>query len=235
MITRIENQVFGNFNDSDKIVCYEDLEFIRCRFNGGGFGYRRASDYSQRSCAKNIRIVDCCVRGFGIGPAVLDGVFIQNVNCDLVTVWGALFKHVTIKGRCDKLMIHGIPTSQIISDHVAKCDYWNLCDSFYAGVDWALDIREAEFFDFCIRTRGVPGHLIVRDAETQALVKAEKVREGRWRTVGIESLTGFMFKLLESEGGEDLVIVAPKRNKADFAEVMRDIRLLREAGIAEPD
>jgi hypothetical protein len=43
------------------------------------------------------------------------------------------------------------------------------------------------------------------------------------------------FKLWENEGGEDLIIVAPKGKRSDFLEVMADIRRLREAGIAEPD
>lgn len=236
MMQRLEKQEFLNRCDPDAILAFSDQEFVKCKFLGGGFGYRHSPDFRRRTSARNIRIVDCESRKFGVGPALLEDIYIENFRCDLVTVWGALFKHVTIKGRCNSLMIHGI-TGQGDIDVGGKevLNYRALCDEFYQTVDWALDIREAEFEDFWIRTRGVPTHLVLRDPETQAVVCRDKSIDGKWRDLGLSGLTQIMFKEFIRDALPSFILVAPKRHKQDFKDVLEDIRRLREAGIAEPD
>lgn len=233
MMQRFEKQEFYNRYDPDEILSFIDFEFIKCKFLGGGFGYRHSSDYSQRTSAKNIRIIDCESQKFGVGPALLEDIHIENFRGDLVTVWGALLKHVTIKGRCDKLMIHGAAHTGMFHGDLAR--YWDICSVYYAGVDWALDISEAEFNDFCIRTGGIPAHLVRRDPETQIVVKRDKAIEGKWRELGLSAITQIFFKDLIEEAPPAAVLVAPKRHKKDFKDVLEDIRRLREAGIAEPE
>jgi hypothetical protein len=143
---------------------------------------------------------------------------------------------VTLKGRCDKLMIHGITgRGDIDVGGSGVLPYRALCDEFYATVDWALDIREAEFEDFCIRTRGVPAHLVRRDPETQAVIRRDKVLSGKWREMGLSPFTLFTIKEMIEGGQVADILVAAKRDKKHFKPVMDDIRRLREAGIAEPD
>jgi len=103
----------------------------------------------------------------------------------------------------------------------------------YASIDWALDIREAEFEECDLR--GIPGHLVRRDPETQILVTRERVMEGVWRELDLSrtywpaSLEG----LLEDERSDE-VLVAPKL-ATDFEDLLAGLNLLREAGVAEPD
>mgnify|MGYP006909080167 CR=1 FL=1 len=233
MMQRFEKQEFYNRYDPDTILSFHDLEFFKCKFLGGGFGYRYTDDFSRRTSAKNIRVIDCESQKFGIGPALLEDIYVENFRGDLVTVWGALFKHVTIKGRCDKLMIHGAAKPGMLHGDLAR--YWDICNVFYTDVDWALDIREAEFNDFCIRTGGVPANLVRRDPETQVMIKRNKAIEGKWRELGLSGLTQMFFKDLIEEAPPAAVLVAPKRHKKDFKDVLEDIRRLRDVGIAEPE
>lgn len=236
MMQRFEKLEFHNRLDPDAILSFSQVEFIKCKFLGGGFGYRYTPDFSQRTSARNVRIIGCESRKFGIGPALLEDIFIEDFRCDLVTVWGALFKHVTIKGRCDKLMIHGITgRGDIDVGGRGVLPYRALCDDFYATVDWALDISEAEFDDFCIRTRGVPSHLVRRDPETQAVIRREQALSGKWRELGLCALSEIMFKEFMRDELDSFILVAPKRGKQDFKDVLADIRRLRQAGIAEAD
>lgn len=236
MTQRFEKQEFHNRLDPDAILSFSDLEFFKCKFLGGGFGYRYTPDFSRRTGARNIHIINCESRKFGIGPALLEDIYIENFRCDLVTVWGALFKHVTIKGRCDSLMLHGITgRGEMEPGGKGVLPYRALCDEFYATVDWALDIREAEFEDFWIRTRGVPSHLVRRDPETQAVIRRDKAIGGKWRDIGLCALTQIMFKEFMRDELDSFILVAPKRHKRDFQDVLADIRRLREAGIAEAD
>jgi hypothetical protein len=231
MTQRFEKQDIHGYHDPDRIVTVADMEFAKCKITGSGFGYRHSPDFSLRSSAKNIRLVGCHVRKCLIGPALLEDIYIENLNSDLTIVWGALFKHVSIKGRCDKLMIHGANDSGMFGRELTQ--YWALCDEFYETVDWALDISEAEFNDFCIRTRGVPTHLVRRDPETQAVIRRDKAIDGKWRNLGVSSLTQIFFKEFLRDELPSFILVAPKRHKQDFKEVIEDIRRLRDAGIAE--
>jgi hypothetical protein len=236
MTQRFEKQEFHGYHDPDRIMTVENLEFVKCKITGSGFGYRHSPDFSQRSSAKNIRLVGCHVSKCVIGPALLEDIHIENVRGDLIIVWGGLFKHVTIKGRFDSLMLHGITgRGDIEPGGKGVLPYRAQCDEFYETVDWALDIREAEFDDFWIRTRGVPSHLVRRDPETQAVIRREKALSGKWRDMGLCALTEIMFKEFMRDELDSFILVAPKRHKRDFQDVLADIRRLREAGIAEPD
>lgn len=234
MMQRFEKQEFYNRHDPDAILAFRDLEFVKCKFIGGGFGYRHSSDFALRTSAFNVRILDCESRKFSVGPALLEEIHIENFRGDLVTVWGALFRHVTIKGRCDKLMIHGITgKGDIDVGGKGVLLYRTLCDDFYASVDWALDIQEAEFSDFCIRTRGVPAHLVRRDPETQAILRREAVIAGKWQELGLSGFSQLIIKEMITGGQAADVLVAPKRDKKLCVHILEDIRKLREAGIAD--
>ena len=236
VVQTIDKLEVSGYHDPDRVMTVADLEFIRCKFSASGFGYRHTSDFSRRSSARNIRIIDCQIRKCLIGPGMLEDIYIENLNSDVTIVWGALFNHVTIKGRCDKLMIHGI-TGQGDIDVGGRgvLPYRALCDDFYKSVDWALDISGAEFQDFSIRTRGVPTHLVRRDPETQAVVKRENAISGKWRDLKLSGLTQIIFKEFIQDGLPSVILVAPKRHKQHFSDVMADIRKLRETGIAELD
>jgi len=104
-------------------------------------------------------------------------------------------------------------------------------EKFWQSVDWALDIREAQFIECDIR--GIPARLIRRDEETQVIVRREKAAEGEWRRLALSDTqwpTALQFML--DSGDPDTVLVASKRDRA-FKRELAGLRLLRDAGIAE--
>lgn len=146
-----------------------------------------------------------------------------------------MLKHVKLKGKFDSWMLHGIADVDMLGSPSKASEYLSRSDKYYASCDWALDISEAEFFDFSIRTREVPVDLLRLDPETQVIVRAPKIRDGSW--IGLVKENGYVdigFKLWVNEGQMgDLVVVAPKRNPLIFQEVMADIKCLRAAGIID--
>jgi hypothetical protein len=232
---RIENKTITSYKGPWWPRTVGNVELIGCTFRGCSIGFRRSKDFSRRTIVRNVHMRNCKISTCLLGPAQLEEITVENVQGDDLFVWGALFKHVRMVGKFDTIVIHGIVTTNWVSERDQLERYWLLCNEYYVDCDWALDIREAQFADFSIRTRGVPAHLVRRDPETQAVVTKQRIIEGKWRSLELGKLVQTHFRLWENEGGEDLIIVAPKAMKSDFIEVMADIRRLREAGIAEPN
>ncbi len=104
---------------------------------------------------------------------------------------------------------------------------------YYETVDWALDISEARFYECDIR--GIPARLIRRDPETQVVVTREKALMGKWKELDLSKTywaTGIQFML--NRGDRDVVLVAPKRDPK-YPDLLDGLKLLRDAGVAEPE
>ena len=124
-----------------------------------------------------------------------------------------------------------VATAMATSNEQASFDEMN--SSFYEMVDWALDISEARFMECDIRR--VPARLIRRDPETQVVVTREKALLGEWRNLDLSrTLWSGWIELFLKDGDADVVLVAPKRHPK-FKEWLGGLKLLRDAGIAEPD
>lgn len=233
--TKISNKSIRSYKGPLLWPCtVGDVEVTGCTLTACSIGFRHSKDFKRRTIVRNVVMKDCRIESKTlIGPAQIENVQLENILGYEVFVLGALYKHVIMKGKFDAIVIHGLPNLETPREDRVR--YWALCDQFYADCDWALDISKAEFASFDIRLRGIPADLVVRDPETQIEVRMEKIVEGRWRSIPLSDIVQAKFRMWENGGGEDLLIVAPKRNKKDFAAVMGDIRLLRDAGIAEPD
>jgi len=106
-------------------------------------------------------------------------------------------------------------------------------ERYYAGVDWALDIRDAQSLGLGIR--GIPVHLIRRDSATQAIVLRKQISELKWKNIDLnDTWWNSTLSSAASKANCDVVLIAPKLDKS-FAAQVEGIRRLREAGIAEPD
>ena len=98
----------------------------------------------------------------------------MKTNGDLQT-WGAVFKHVMFRGKIDLLMISPAIKGGMAPPETQRAfDAAN--DQYYRGVDWALDISQADFVDCDIQR--VPANLVRRDPETQVVVTRERAMRG---------------------------------------------------------
>lgn len=103
---------------------------------------------------------------------------------------------------------------------------------YYRGVDWAIDIRHAEFQECDLR--GIPAALVLRDEETQVVVTRSKVARGEWRGLDLSgTYWPTALALFLERGDSDAVLVAPKRAK-NFAKLLTGLKMLRDAGVVEP-
>ncbi len=166
-------------------------------------------------------------------PAIIEDVLVEHFKTNgLFQTWGAVFKHVTLRGKIGRIMI-----SPFVAPGLATPEQQRLFDEanaeYYANVDWALDISEAEFEECDLRR--VPAHLVRRDPETQVVVKRENAMRGDWRKLDLSKThwdTALEFTL--KDGDPDIVLVAGKRDRK-FRDLVDGLKKLRDAGVAEPD
>jgi len=111
----------------------------------------------------------------------------------------------------------------------------NANKAYYQTVDWALDLREAEF-QGSIDLHCMPGSLIRRDPETQVLIKRSSLKDVDWRSLfwGKSSFDLAIQWFLEDGLYDDVVLIAPKR-AAYLKDDLQAIAMLRSEGIAAYD
>ena len=226
-----EDQLFHRFVDYDSNAEFADIEFRRCDFRGCLVS--KTHQPSVRTTIRGISLIDCTENGCSIGTAIVEDVIVDTLRAPgLFQCFGAVFKHVVLRGKFDRLMFSSAvdllgqnPNLQQAFDE-ANAEY-------YRHVDWALDISQGEFKELDLR--GVPGHLIRRDPETQVRVTRRRALEGAWRELPFEEVvTSGCITLMLQQELPDLVIIAPKRHRK-FKHRLHDLQLLRQAGVAEPD
>jgi hypothetical protein len=216
---------------------FEDLEFRGCTFIGCSLSLTH--DPRSRSIVRRVQLLNCHERGCKLHPALVEEVMIDGLTTRHFHSWGAVFHHVTLKGRIGPIMLSHLVTPA--QPHSTTQHAFTAANAaYYTDVDWALDIREAEFED--VDLRGVPGHLIRRDPETQVLVTRAHVLEGKWHQLRLEKTywaTALEF-FLETNLASG-VLIAPKRIKTSrvspwkYQDLVDGLRLLQDEGVAEPD
>lgn len=231
-MTRVfEDQRFANLFDNDSGAVFSDMEFWRCHFLNCVISNTRVP--SRRSAVRNVRVVDCTVDACSLGPALLEDAEIINLRASrTVRSQGLAFKHVALCGRFGEMLLGPLyRTPPETEEDVKAINQANI--EYYRNVDWALDIRKLDCTDCDIR--GVPAKLILRDPETQAVVRREKAADGRWQKLDRTKVPWFYsIGGMLQDGYDDCVLVAGKRSR-NFKAELEGIRILRSEGIADPD
>ena len=231
-MTRVfEDETFVQFYD-DGGSEFSDLVFRRCKFISSAISI--TMDPRNRSTVRSVRLENCSVQGCALDCAIVEDVVVDGLKTSaLHQSWGAVFKHVILRGKIGRLMFSPL-ISPLQDDPEAQRALDEANARYYEGVDWALDISEADAQELDLR--GVPGSLIRRDPETQVLVTRKAAMTGEWRNLkqvmDCEFRVAIEFML--EDGRQDVVLAAPRRDR-DFKQLMGAIEELRAAGIAEPD
>lgn len=222
---------FECWYDQDSGALFQDMEFQKCRFVSSAVSITRKPEL--RSTVRNMRFIDCAVRGCAVNAAIVEDVLVDGLKTHtMLDTWAAVFKHVTIRGRVGSIKISKyVDVLSATDEEQAAFDRANA--EYYKHVDWALDISEAECLEIDIR--GVPASLVRRDPTTQGVVKRANTVDGRWQKVKLarprwQITIQDMFR----DGDDDTVLVVPKRSR-HYQELLGDLKRLRDAGIAEPD
>jgi hypothetical protein len=230
-MTIVDRQSYIHLFDDNSGRTFENIEFRRCYFEGCGLSITRSP--ARRSSVRNVQLVSCEQRGCLINGAAFEEVVVDGLKTNgLVQTWAAVFRHVVIRGSVGRIMLSdAVATGTATPEEQRAFDEANA--TFYAAVDWALDLREAEF-DEC-DARGVPGRLIRRDPTTQVLVARDAAMKGAWRGIDLSGTywsTALDFFLKSQR--PDIVLVAPKRNR-NFKRLLDGLKMLRDCGTAEPE
>lgn len=221
----------GRTYDNDSGRTFSDLEFRKCRFLSSAISITRKPEL--RSTVRNVQLLHCEQRGCALDAAIVEDVLVDGFKTNgLFQTWGAVFKHVTLRGKIGRVMVSpAVATGKATPTQQRAFDEANA--AYYAAVDWALDISEAEFEEGEIQ--GVPAHLIRRDPATQVVVKREKAMQGTWRQLDLSKTHwATSLEFLLERGDPDVVLVAPKRHRK-YRDFLDGLMALRDAGVAEPD
>ena len=241
----IKDQEYDNVIDRPRIFArrgriIENMELHHCNFYWCVLSLTHKPHL--RTLVRNVRIVDCYEANCDVNTAIIEDCEINGLRTygAPLRLLGTVFKHVVLRGQIGSMAsvdasnwLGGSP--DWLSLKRKKCNAIDASNvEYYKHVDWALDIREAEFRQAYFI--GVPASLIRRDPTTQFIVKREKLLDNKWRQIIPQntSTTIDMDIFLES-GIQDMVFVAPKGAPDLFDKKMRYFEKLRKVGIAEPD
>lgn len=225
----LRGQTFIGLKDIDSGRVLEDLELERCTFEGCGLSTTDLPE--RRTIVRNVVARNCRLAGVSVGPAIFEDVLVDGLAIhDLQLVWGASFRHVTLRGRIGRIAVR--PTLPAEEPPGAARRIADANRAFYETVDWALDISGAEFAEF--EAAGIPARLIRRDPETQVVVTRAAAQRGDWRQLDLTG-TWWAIALEQLAKGEypDEVFVAPRRHRK-LRQLVAGLRRLQDAGIAEP-
>jgi hypothetical protein len=226
-----EKLTIGRTRDRDSGSVFSDFEFRRCEFDDCEISL--GSRPELRSTLRNCQLQRCIVRqNCSINTAVVEDCVVDGLETrGPVFVRGALFKHVVLKGNVGRLILTaplGLgPGFGEVSPFVsANAEY-------YRGVDWALDLTQCEAKE--LQLSGVPGRLIRRDPTTQVLVTRERALAVDWQSLPLGgSPYAVVLNHLTRYGDDARVLIAPHRDRS-FLACIQAQKVLRDAGVAEPD
>ena len=224
-----EKQSFDGYSDFDSGGVFEGYRFTRCEFDAVELSNAQRPDL--RSTLRNCHLERCIVRqNCSINPAIVEDCVVDGLETrGLVFVRGAVFKHVVLKGKVGRFIVHwpwGAGSDPGCPFSAANAEY-------YRGVDWALDLTQCEAKE--LQLSGVPGRLIRRDPTTQILVTRERALAVDWRSLPLGgSPYAASLELLTRCGDDARVLIAPHRDRS-FQACIQAQKVLRDAGVAEPD
>lgn len=240
MSVEFRDQVFQGWSEFDSGRTHSGIVFANCEFRRCVLALHERN-LSLRPRVSNVEFKNCAEGGCQVIAAVVEDAVIDGLKtASLFQTWAAVFKHVTLKGRIDRMMLgpfFSAEESPYFSPGKPPSKFRQALDKansdYYATVDWALDIRDVEFKDF--DCRGIPSRLVRRDPETQIMVTRERVlASGNALTAGGEFWHGWLDLFLQDSFYSDAVLIAPKRSP-QFKELLTGLHQLRRAGVAEPD
>ncbi len=233
-MTAHTGQEFRNLFDKDSAATFADRSFDRCEFTNCVLSQTKRFD--RRSLVRNVRLSGSTATGCSVGPAILEEVVIDGLTVsDLLIVWGAFFRRVTLKGRVGSIKVNPYPDFDEADPELAG-GFDKGRAAFYAGTDWALDISEALFREFDLG--GVPARLIRRDPKTQVIVRRKRAESFPWRkkVAPWNTFWPTVVELALEENDPDFVLVAPKAaRKARLQRLVDGLENLRDIGLADPD
>lgn len=206
----------------------EESTFNQCVVRSVPRSWNRLADIHL----SNAKHWNCALSG-----CLFDEVYIRDLRktgSAPLFVWASAFRRVTLSGVISGLKINradmqsDLDPSEVIWREQALL-------SHYAEVDWALDISRAKFPNGAT-FEALPGDKIIRDPDTQVLVRRGTLAGGEWRSLDFKN-TAIDIALSWFEAGSlfESVVVVPRSASKYRVLDTEVIDMLRREGIADGD
>jgi hypothetical protein len=201
-----------------------EVEIERTEFDNCALAQFEDSTY--RAVVRNSSLRRCKVKNCSIHGVRFEDVLVEDLSISrLMHLEACVFHHVILKGKIGPFM--ATPPSYALPPDVQKA-FRAAGASFYEGVDWAIDISEAQFSDVDIYM--IPGELVRRDPETQFLLRRSSFSDVSRDELPLDAR--IHMDRFEVSPYDSIVAVAPKRSK-NFGEIHEALSSLRNQGLAE--
>jgi hypothetical protein len=219
-----------------KAGVFENMELDQCTFDNASI--RNHTDPVNRPVVRNIVVKDAAHAACTLFGVTVENVMVNNLKTMTgmpLFCWACVFNHVELMGKITTIKINRFQFTTAADPKLrkkAQAQWDAFTKKYYKSVDWALDLRLAQFTGD-ITLEAIPGSLIRRDEETQVLVTRQKLRESNWRELdfGETALDIALEWFWDESLFDDVVLVAEKKRK-DFKEKLKVLRRLRKEGIA---
>lgn len=201
---------------------YSDVQMESCVIEScilAQFGDPQFGLIVRDSSVRDCRIMNCSVQQVRFIDSIIDGL----ATTQPFLLYGCVFDCVSIRGSVGPIMAVGPH-----DDLPKKEEFIVSIVSQYDHVSLALDISEAIFEDADFYY--VPGDLVRRDEETQALL-----RRDIFQSVDPADLPAYAkiwVSRFEVSPFDSIVAIAPKKSPK-FHAYMQDLRWLRSVGLAD--
>lgn len=193
--------------------------FQRCVFRDCNLG----APASQLLSVRGVVLDRCTFHGGHLYPSRIEDSRLEAAHFRHGPVFlrGIDFVRVVFQGRIKGTLV------------IEQCPPAMLARS---GVDdWALDISGAEFTG--LELRGIPARLVRRNPETQAVVRRDRLLDGRWQGLNLGvfriTLRDLIAGIVDGNATDKVLVAATLGPHADKQRAA--LAELRRAGIAETD
>lgn len=175
---------------------------------------------------RNFVVEDCTASECRAHTVLFDEVTVSNlITRRPVELYGCALRHVVLRGKIGGIYVRPPHIGDEPDEARAAVE---AAIALYRDVDWALDIREAILKESDLQY--VPGDLVIRDPETQFLLRRSLLAGADYETLPVN---GKLAALQLDSSPFDSIVMAPPTKKADHAEFLSDMASLRSMGLAE--
>ena len=201
------------------------MSFVNCHFVNCALIQDEDASYP-------IKVEDVSASGGSLTNCIATGVSFRNVelsDCqavgDSMTPAGCVFREVRLRGVMGSWIFNDMDPS--LPD-LATGEFLEAEREFYQSVDFALDISEGIFE--AADMYHLPGDLVVRDPETQVLIRKDRLAAADLSQLP-KSTVRMLRRVHENPYGSTAVVAG--RAQKNFDEALAELRLLVELGIAQ--
>lgn len=219
----------------------EDLELRGCTFSM--FQHPTQRTLALRPTLRRVAMTRCRFTACELGPivmedSVIDTLWLHRGTWGYQQIVGCAFKHVVIRGMVSGLLrlIATPDWSPVRRAAPSLVEPWlEENAAYYEGVDWAVDISDAQFAsEVSLTESGIPARLIRRDPASQVVLTRDGLRATDWEHALRDHSMRFAVERFLATPLPDAVLVASKRHR-DYADSLKALSILRDIGAADAD